>query len=96
MKNIFCLCLALFLVSCNQNRTAHAAYSCEKGISFKVEFSNGEKVVLTDNNNSVTLLRVESSSGAKYENEGVMFETMGVDAAYIPRKDAKALRCRRN
>ena len=96
MKRLPFLFLALLLASCNQQKVAHASYHCANDAVFKVEFSNGEKAILTIDDNPTTLIRVDSSTGAKYENEGVILETMGVDATYTPRKNAKPINCKRD
>jgi membrane-bound inhibitor of C-type lysozyme len=59
-----------------------------------VEFKDGKQVTISNENGSITLPRVEAAAGVKYELEGVIFWSRGIDAAYTAPGMASTM-CRR-
>lgn len=85
----------LLISACKEQSTvAVAKYSCEDNRVITTTFRDGTFVDIVDGDISITLKRVESASGAKYEGEGTVFWSKGIDAVYEP-KPGMQIGCRR-
>jgi membrane-bound inhibitor of C-type lysozyme len=95
LKKLLCLGFTLIvLTACEQETAMVAQYRCDNGVSIRVEFKGGKQVTIISEAGNLTLPRVESASGVKYEAEGVIFLSKGVDAGYSVPGQAPTV-CRR-
>jgi membrane-bound inhibitor of C-type lysozyme len=87
--------LGLSLGACDQETSMRGTYNCERGVVLDITFTDGEHVEIKTGENIYKLNRVESASGAKYENEGSIFISKGVSATFIADVGVKPVNCRR-
>ena len=72
---------------------SHARYKCVDGSAVKMTFRNGQQVEIETPDGVVTLPRVESDSGAKYEGDGLMVWVKGKDAQYTVKAGTEPVKC---
>ena len=74
---------------------SHSQYICPNNVVLDTTFRNGKVVEIAQGEDIITLNRVESASGAKYEGGGMVFWSKGRDAQYSAQDGAEPVDCRR-